>query len=84
MLTTACERCDASGEITETRPLRLDELSSTQFSFLFEADLYREHGDRDEEDIPSQAGGPGPHSTPNAPSSSPGANIPSGGSYRKP
>ena len=37
-----CDACDGTGTVTERRPRRLDELTDTQLSFLYTAQLERE------------------------------------------
>lgn len=49
-MTKTCERCDGSGEIQETRPARMDELSDMQVKTLLYADLYRESGGEEAEE----------------------------------
>lgn len=67
---TSCPNCGGTGEIEETRPKRLDELSGLQKSFLLEADMERETPDeetqREMEQMRQQggAGMGGQHGTP--------------------
>lgn len=63
-VSTTCTTCEGEGSYTETRPKRLDELSSGQFQLLFEADAERNLVDEDE--IPDQqpSGGHTPHHPP--------------------
>lgn len=86
VLATPCENCEASGEVEETRPLTLNELSPLQFAFLLEADLYRENGDQDEQPsgnphggMPGQGGGhPSPGGMPGGAAGAPhGGGMPS-------
>lgn len=43
-----CEQCGGNGTVTETRERRIDELYDKQIRVLFEADMYREHGDEEQ------------------------------------
>lgn len=44
---TTCSECGGDGVITESRPKRLDELSTLQRTFLLRADLERETPDEE-------------------------------------
>lgn len=78
VLSTACENCETTGEVEETRPRRLTELSPMQMGLLLEGDLYRENGDPDEHDMPDD-----PSSHGGMPSGGGGGkHVPSGGGHK--
>lgn len=65
---TSCGTCGGTGEREETRELLLDELTSTQMSFLYQANLERtkaENGGGEEEK--EQVGQQGPSPAPQNP-----------------
>lgn len=79
---TACSNCEGTGTVEQTREKSLEDLSTLQQTFLFEADLHRETPDEETqrkiEEMKEQADGPatGGHPTPQQ-APSPGQ-IPSG------
>lgn len=65
-----CDACDATGTVTETRPRRLDELTDTQLSFLYTAQLEREQAKWGGEE-----GGGGPQAQQGMPQGMPGGGM---------
>lgn len=94
-----CESCGGEGSIEETRERYLDELTSTQVSFLYEAQFERKKAENGTEEdieeatsnvsqnlpsnIPSGGGTPSPSGVPSSGVSKPSGSPPAKGSLQK-
>jgi len=75
VLEKTCEKCHGDGELAQTRQKRLDELSDAETKFLLHADIYRENGGRDPEEVEREM--KQAKSGANVPSAGPSPNVPS-------